>query len=104
MDPKKSKLLFRILCFIHQFYNLLIAYKVTFTRFANILKVARAEQTEGLFWADADSPWVQSLLAPPCLSQKDSRIIYERGLGAVCGSELGLYLSFLFLKINLFFY
>lgn len=45
---KKSPLLLRNLWFIHQFYNLLIAYKVTQTRFANILEVARAEPTQKL--------------------------------------------------------
>ena len=103
MDQKKSKLLFRNLFFIHQFYDLLIAYKLTFTRFANILKVARAEQTERLFWADADSPWAQSLPAPPCLSQKGSRIIYERGLGATVGVNWVSTFPFFFKKLIYFF-
>lgn len=65
------------MCSIHQFYNLLIAYKVTYTRFANILEVARAEQTERLLQADFHRG---SLLAPPRISQRGSRFKYEKKL------------------------
>lgn len=95
MDKEKPQLLFRNLCFIHQFYNLLTAYKISYTRFANILEVARAEQTERLFWAD--SPSAQSLLAPLCLPQKGSRIIYESSLGAA-GVNRGF--TFPFLRLH----
>ena len=74
MDKEKRQRLFGNICFIHQVYALLTADKATYSRFANIQEVGRAEQTERLFWAASPQ---RSLLADPCLSPKGSSIMYE---------------------------
>ena len=89
------------ICFIHQLYNLLIAYKVTYPRFANIQEVARAAQTDRIFWADSPRRWVSWPLPGFLKGAPESNVKAAWELWEWSGPPA--FLSFLFMSMAVIF-